>query len=79
MDISAIVSVISTVGFPIVMCIIMFKYIATLTENHKEEIKLLKDSMSSNMDKLDQSIDNNSKLLVDLKTLIQVLTNGKEK
>lgn len=79
MDISAIVSIISTVGFPIVMCIIMFKYITTLTENHKEEIKLLKDSMSSNMCKLDQSIDNNSKLLVELKTLIQVLTNGKEK
>ena len=79
MDISAIVSIISTVGFPIVMCIIMFKYITTLTENHKEEIKLLKNSMSSNMYKLDQSIDNNSKLLVELKTLIQVLTNGKEK
>lgn len=43
-----IVTAISTVGFPIVMCLLMYYQTWTLNENHKEEINTLKDSLESN-------------------------------
>lgn len=49
MDINVIVSLIGSLGFPIVMCGIMSWYINKSEERHKNEI-----------DKLSNSIDNNT-------------------
>lgn len=49
MDISAVIQAISTVGFPIVMCLLFMYYIKYVNDQHKDEI-----------DKLSQSINNNT-------------------
>ena len=46
MDITQITNIISTIGFPIVMCIIIFKHLDKEREDHKEEIASLKDILS---------------------------------
>ena len=48
MDAQAYTNLISSVGFPIVMCLIMIKLIARMEESHKAEIDSLKDSLNNN-------------------------------
>ena len=43
-----IVNTISTVGFPIVMCLILSCEIKGMTESHKEETNALKDALNNN-------------------------------
>ena len=49
MDVSAIIQAISTVGFPFVMCLLFMYYIKYINDQHKDEI-----------DKLSQSVNNNT-------------------
>ena len=49
MDVSAVIQAISTVGFPIVMCLLFMYYIKYINDQHKDEI-----------DKLSQSLNNNT-------------------
>lgn len=49
MDVSALIQAISTVGFPIVMCLLFMYYIKYINDQHKDEI-----------DKLSQSVNNNT-------------------
>ena len=48
MDTQAYTNLISSVGFPIVMCLIMVKLMAHMEESHKAEIDSLKDSLNNN-------------------------------
>lgn len=41
-----ITSLISSVGFPIVMCLMMFKYMNDETETHRQESDTLKDAIN---------------------------------
>lgn len=59
-----VTQLISSLGFPIVMCIIMFKYMTEESKNHKEEVNALKDS-----------IKENTVVLADLKSMIQTLVD----
>ena len=43
---NSIVSIISSVGFPIAMCLLMFWYMQKETENHREETNGLKDAIN---------------------------------
>ena len=43
-----IVQMISSVGFPIVMCVIMFKYTYDLNTQHKEETEKFTDALNNN-------------------------------
>lgn len=43
MDITSITNVIGSLGFPIVMCVLIFKYLEQEQGAHKEEISSLKD------------------------------------
>ena len=43
-----ILSAISTVGFPIVFCILLFWYLREETKNHKDEVTELKSVISEN-------------------------------
>lgn len=44
----AVVQMVSSVGFPIVMCLSLFYYVKELEENHKEETKSLTDALNNN-------------------------------
>lgn len=61
-----ILSAISTVGFPIVFCILLFWYLREETKNHKEEVLDLKTVIAEN-----------NMILASLKQLIEdKLKNG---
>ena len=47
-NIDIIVSAISTVGFPIAMCVIMFWFLNREQQTHKEEMNELKDVIAKN-------------------------------
>jgi hypothetical protein len=57
-----ITQLIASLGFPIVMCLVMFKYMQEESENHKKEVDSLKDSLKEN-----------TVVLADLKSMIQTL------
>jgi len=59
-DMNTIIQAISTVGFPIVMCGIMFWFLNKEQENHKAEMLSLKEVISEN-----------NKVLEGLKQLIE--------
>lgn len=48
MDLSAILSAITNVGFPIACCVACFYYIARSTQSHKEEIDTMSDAINNN-------------------------------
>ncbi len=52
MDVATITSLISSVGFPIVCCIFMAKYITTMNNQFNEEL-----------DKLRTALENNTKVM----------------
>lgn len=59
-----VAQLVSTLGFPIVMCLIMFKYMQEESANHKAEVNSLKDSLKEN-----------TVVLADLKSMIQTLVD----
>lgn len=62
MEVNEIVNIISNVGFPIAVCLVMFYYMNRQSEKHKEEI-----------DKLSETLQGNTKVLTELCTLIKTL------
>lgn len=48
MGIGDIVQIISTVGFPIAMCLALLWYIKDITEKHKEETEKFTDALNNN-------------------------------
>lgn len=53
---STILQAISSVGFPIVMCIVMFLYIQKIEERHRQEIESLRHAI----DETKSAINNNT-------------------
>lgn len=66
MDMQAITTLIGSVGFPIVMCLIMVKVMMQMEESHKTEI-----------DGLKESLNNNTNVLTKLETMLSMLV-GRE-
>ena len=66
MDTQGITTMIGSLGFPIVMCIIMIKLIFTMEESHKEEIDALK-----------ESLNNNTNVLTRLETMFNIYMKDK--
>ena len=62
MNMNDIVSVISNVGFPVAVCIALFFYMEKQNERHQTET-----------DKLNDTLQNNTKVLTELCTLIKTL------
>lgn len=62
MEVNEIVNIISNVGFPIAVCLVMFYYMNKQSEKHKQEI-----------DKLSETLQGNTKVLTELCTLIKTL------
>ena len=63
-----VINLISNLGFPIAMCGALFWYMVKQREVHKEETDHLKDTIAEN-----------TKVLAELTTLIDTLTNEKER
>lgn len=57
MDMSGIVTVISTVGFPIAMCLILCWYVKQTNESYREDIKTLQKSIDNNTAVMQRLID----------------------
>lgn len=52
-----IVNIITTVGFPIAVCLISFWYIYNLTKSHKEETEKLTIALNNNTLVIQQLVD----------------------
>lgn len=48
MDVSGIVQVVGSLGFPIAACIAVFWYLMKESENHKTEVSKLSDALQNN-------------------------------
>ena len=48
MDLSSIVNVIGSLGFPIVMCVMLYQRMDKQDEQHKEEMTKLTESLNNN-------------------------------
>jgi preprotein translocase subunit YajC len=68
MDTNTIIQIVSSLGFPIVMCGALFWYMVKQCETHNEETDHLKDT-----------INENTKVLAELTMLIKILTNEKKR
>ena len=65
MDLNAITSLIGTLGFPIVMCLLLYYRMDKQDENHKTE-----------MEKITEALNNNTQALTALATKISTLSVG---
>lgn len=68
MDANTIIQIISSLGFPIVMCGALFWHMVKQRQAHQEETEHLKDTIAEN-----------TKVLAELTTLIKVLTDEQER
>lgn len=57
MNITEIVNVISSVGFPIVMCVIMFKYLQKNDDKREEDSKEIREAINNNTQIMIQLVD----------------------
>lgn len=64
MDANSIIQVISTVGFPIAMCLMMAWYIKTINQSYRDDIKSIQ-----------KSIDNNTAVIEKLSERLEVHDN----
>lgn len=62
MDLTTISQIITSVGFPIVMCLLLYKYMTEQNTKHEEEIS-----------KLTETINANTQILTELSTLIKMI------
>lgn len=62
MNIDSIIQLVSNVGFPVAVCIALFFYMERQNERHQQET-----------DKLNETVQSNTKVLTELCTLIKTL------
>lgn len=72
-EVSAVVQIISTVGFPICMCIVMGYYIKYLNDQHKSEIEELNSAHKTETQELTKTIENNTIVMEKLSTKIDTI------
>lgn len=66
MNTQDILSAITTVGFPIVMCLACAWYIKYTNDKQREEVEKLNDQRAKEMDKVTEAINNNTVALTKL-------------
>lgn len=62
MDMDSVTQLVSNVGFPVAVCIALFFYMEKQNERHQQET-----------DKLNETVQSNTKVLTELCTLIKTL------
>ena len=63
MDASALITMIGSLGFPIVACIFMAIFFNKVNENYRQDIKELSSNHKEEMAKVTEAIANNNTLL----------------
>ena len=66
MDAQAIIQLISTVGFPITMCVAMGWFVVDQTNKHREEVSKLNEQHEKEMNTVVEAINNNTVALKEL-------------
>ena len=57
MEFESLLQAITTVGFPIVMCLVLLWYINKMVDSHKEETKAFTDALNKNTTVLERVCD----------------------
>ena len=57
MEFESVLQAITTVGFPIVMCLVLLWYINKMVDSHKEEKKAFTDALNNNTTVLERVCD----------------------
>ena len=70
MDTNSIVSLITSVGFPIVMCGVMCWYVKYITDHHREDMAKEREQHDIEMKEVTQAITNNTLAITKLTDLI---------
>lgn len=65
-----IVSIISTVGFPIACCLVLSYYVFKVTESNRQELKNVNEKLQEIIEKTSECITNNTNALYELKESI---------
>lgn len=63
MDASALITMVGSLGFPIVACIFMAIFFNKVNENYRQDIKELSSNHKEEMAKVTEAITNNNSLL----------------
>lgn len=71
MDVSTIVSLISSLGFPIVACIYMANYTRKQIDVYRADIKELQAEHKAEISKVTDALDNNTRALIELSAYIK--------
>ena len=66
MDAQAIIQLISTVGFPITMCVAMGWFVVDQTNKHREEVSKLNERHEEEINTIVEAINNNTVALKEL-------------
>ena len=66
MDAQTIIQVISTVGFPIAMCVAMGWFVVDQTNKHREEVSKLNEQHEKEMNTVVEAVNNNTVALKEL-------------
>lgn len=75
MDATAVVSLIGSLGFPIVACIYMARYVNKQMDGYREDIKEIQKEHKEEIGKVTEALDNNTRALQELSIYIK----GEEK
>lgn len=70
-QIGVVENLIGNLGFPIVICLIMFFLMKYLLDKHREEICELNNHHKEEMLKMSEAIDNNTKVMNEILILVK--------
>lgn len=68
-----VIQIVSTVGFPIAMCLILAWYIKTRDDTHTEQISQLNTEHKEEMNKMTEALNNNT---LTIQKLVDLLSGG---
>lgn len=72
MDVQDVITGISTLGFPIICCLLMMYYVKYSTDNHREEVSKLNDEHRKEMTEVTEALNNNTLALQKLCDYISI-------
>ena len=82
MDVKAIGEFISTIGFPIVACLLMGKYFSKRDEKYQNDLEKMRDIVDNNtkaLNELNTAYNNTNLILREMLSTIQKLKVGERK
>lgn len=71
MDVEQLISAVTTVGFPIVMCLILFWYIKTRDDAHTEQITRMNAEHKEEVKNMTEALNNNTLTIQKLVDILQ--------